>query len=229
MPLPEALQGDSWTKVTARHALPLLVWCAKNGKTITYGQLDQEIVKWGLGHHVMVVQYGHPAGAIGDALIETEEDWGEPIPPLNAILVNARDRLPGKGVNYYLERYYEPDESVDDMTKDDKRAVVEEIQQDIFSYEYWDDVLKEYGLQPIRIPITDDNEEADEIERPGRGGWSSEGESEQHKALKNYVARNPNRSVFHQKQSMVLLNTCSHPVTVRMSYSRPRADIWASR
>ena len=81
MPLPESLQGDIWTKITARVALPLLIWCAKNGKTITYGKLDQEIVDRGLGHHVMAVQYGYPAGAIGSALIETEEEWGEAIPP----------------------------------------------------------------------------------------------------------------------------------------------------
>lgn len=45
MALPQALQGDSWTKETARAALPILIWCAKNGRTITYGRLDKEIVK----------------------------------------------------------------------------------------------------------------------------------------------------------------------------------------
>lgn len=191
MALPEALQGDSWTKKTARAALPILIWCAKNGRTITYGRLDQEIVNRGLGHHVMAVQYGYPAGAIGSALIETEEKWGEPIPPLNAIVVNASNGLPGKGVNYYLERYYEPDESVDDMSEDEKRAVVEEIHEDIFAYQHWDDVLKEYGLRPIRDGIAEEAGDADEIETPGRGGWSSEGESKQHKKVKEFVAANP--------------------------------------
>jgi len=35
MPLPKALQGEKWTRETARIILPLLVWCAKNGRTIT--------------------------------------------------------------------------------------------------------------------------------------------------------------------------------------------------
>lgn len=191
MPLPEALQGDSWTKETARAALPILIWCAKNGRTITYGQLDQEIVNRGLGHHVMAVQYGYPLGSIGNALIETEEEWGEPIPPLNAIVVNARNGLPGEGVNYYLERYYDPDRSVDDMTEDEKRAVVEEIHEDIFAYERWDDVLSEYELRPILDGIAEEAVDADEIERPGRSGWSSEGESEQHRRVKEFVAANP--------------------------------------
>jgi len=191
MPLPVSLQGDSWTKVTARSALPLLIWCAKNGQTITYGRLDQEIVDRGLGHHVMAVQYGYPAGAIGSALIETEEEWGDAIPPLNAIVVNARDGLPGKGVNYYLERYYEPDKPVDKMSLDEKRAIIEEIHEDIFAYEYWDDILNEYEIQPIREGIADDDLQADEIAPPGRGGWSPEGESNNHRKLKEFVARNP--------------------------------------
>lgn len=191
MALPQALQGYRWTKETARAALPILIWCAKNGRTITYGRLDKEIVKRGLGHHVMEVQYRYPLGAVGSALIETEEEWGEPIPPLNAIVVNARSGLPGTGVNYYLQRYYEPDKSVDDMSEDEKRAVVEEIHEDIFAYEHWDDVLKEYELPPILDGIAEDAIDADEIEIPGRGGWSSEGESKEHKKLKEFVAANP--------------------------------------
>lgn len=121
MPRPEFLNRDRWTERTALAALPLLVWCDKNGKTITYGQLDQEIVNRGLGHHVMAVQYGYPAGAVGSALIETEEEWGSVITPLNVIVVNAKDRLPGKGVNYYLERYYEPDQTIQEMSPKEKK------------------------------------------------------------------------------------------------------------
>ena len=191
MPLPVALQGESWTKVTARGALPLLIWCAQNGRKITYGRLDEEIVNRGLGHHVMPIQYKGPAGAIGSALIETEEEWGDPIPPLNALVVNAKKGLPGKGVNCYLERYYNPDQSVDEMSEDQKRAVVEEIHEDIFAYEHWDEILREYNLEPIRDGIIDEDHEPDEIEQPGRGGWSLEGESEEHRELKEFIANNP--------------------------------------
>lgn len=217
MALPEALKGDGWTKKTARAALPILVWCAKNGKTITYGQLDQEIVNRGHGHHVMAVQYGYPAGSIGSALIETEEEWGESIPPLNAIVVNASSGLPGRGVNYYLERYYEPDESVDDMSEDEKRAVVEDIHEDIFAYEHWDDVLNEYGLRPIRDGIVEEAVDADEIDTPSRGGWSSEAESKQHNNLKAFVAVNP--------QVVGLLENNSQGQTEYLFASGDRADV----
>ena len=194
MPRPEFLNRDRWTERTALAALPLLVWCAKNGRTITYGQLDQEIVNRGLGHHVMAVQYGYPAGAVGSALIETEEEWGSVIPPLNVIVVNAKDRLPGKGVNYYLERYYEPDQTIQEMSPKEKKAIMEEIQADVFAYEYWDDILKEYYLEPIDqdIEFTDTDEE-DVIDSPKRGGWSSEPESQEHKSLKEYIAKHPEK------------------------------------
>jgi len=50
--------------------MPLLVWCAKRELLIEYGQMDAELVRRG-GHHVFLPQYGQPAGAIGNALIET--------------------------------------------------------------------------------------------------------------------------------------------------------------
>ncbi len=191
MSLPESLQANTWTSATALAALPLLIWCAKNGKTITYGKLDQEIVSRGIGHHVMAPKYGGVAGAIGRALIDTEIEWGETIPPLNALVVNARNGLPGDGVNYFLQQYYDSDKKIDNMPEDEKRAVIEEIHQDIFAYQRWDDVLKKFGLHPIHTGITDEDDAPDEIKQPGRGGWSSEGESKEHQALKKFVAENP--------------------------------------
>ena len=190
MPLPEALLGDKWTKYTARTVLPLIVWCAKNGRTITYGQIDREIVNRGWGHHVIAVQYGHPAGTIGDALIETEEDWEDSIPPLNALIVNQTTQLPGDGVNWYLERYAETEKHIDNMSLDEKRAIVEEIHADIFSYEKWDDLLEEYEMEPLYHGFDEDGHD-DEISKPSRGGWSDEEESEEHNNLKKFIANNP--------------------------------------
>jgi hypothetical protein len=62
MALPEALQGERWTEMTARRIFPILVWCAERGTKITYGQLDAELQRRAWGHHVTAVMYGHPAG-----------------------------------------------------------------------------------------------------------------------------------------------------------------------
>lgn len=219
MALPDSLLGDKWARYTARTVLPLIIWCAKNGQTITYGRLDKEIVNRGWGHHVMAVQYGYPAGAIGSALIETEEEWGESIPPLNALIVNQSTKLPGDGVNWYLERYYEPDQGVDDMSIDEKRAIVEEIHADIFSYEYWDELLEKYELTPITDGLEEDdnNEEENEISKPSKGGWSGEAESEEHKNLKCFIAKNP-KVVGLKKKS-------NNGVTEYLFSSADKADV----
>lgn len=189
MPLPKALQGQRWTDVTARTILPLVIWFAKKGRTVTYQQLDEEIVNRGWGHHVMFPKYGYPAGAIGHALIETEEEWGDSIPPLNAIIVNKKNKMPGKGVDWFLSRYCMPEKYIEEMSLDERRAVVEEVQADVFAYEYWDDLLSEYGLEPFDGTL--DLDEDDEVSAPARGGWSGEDESKEHRELKQYILNNP--------------------------------------
>ncbi len=206
MSLPETLQGDSWTKYTARTVLPLIIWCAKNGRTITYGKLNREVINRGWGHHVFVTNYGKPAGTIGDALIETEEEWGDSIPPLNALIVNQSTRLPGDGVNYYLERYAEPENHVNNMSPDEKRAIVEEIHADIFAYEYWDDLLEEYGLTPINDGLEEEiNIDENEISKPSQGGWSTESESEEHLNLKQFISNNPKVVGLNKESSIGII------------------------
>jgi hypothetical protein len=189
MAIPEALDGVTWTRKTARNSLPILVACARSGTPITYGQLDAEIVGRKLGHHVMEVQYGYPAGAIGDALIEIGERWNTTIPPLNALVVNAKTKLPGKGVNYYLKHYFKAKTGTS-LGLNQRRAVVEEIQADIYSYRRWDKILKECGLEELTSNVDLEVEEKD-VAAPGKGGWSSEPESEEHQNLKKHIAANP--------------------------------------
>lgn len=190
MPIPEALQGDTWTKITARNSFPLLVWCAQHGRTIAYGHLDRELVRRGIGHHVHAAAYGYPAGAIGNALIETEQELGITIPPLNALVVEKTTRLPGDGCDYYLNRYVRGGNRRK-LTDEDHKALAEQSQDDIFNYRDWDKILQLYDMAPIvdEIPI----EPHEELEgfSPPVGGWGSGGESEAHKLLKKYVRDNP--------------------------------------
>ncbi len=82
MPLPESLQGDPWTPTIARKLMPLLVSYAEACRPVTYGELSQEVIRRGWSHYVMPIAYRYPAGAIGNAIEVTEEEWNEPIPPL---------------------------------------------------------------------------------------------------------------------------------------------------
>ena len=189
MALPEPLIGDSWTERMARRMVPLLVWCAQHGKKITYGQLDEEIQRRGWGHHVNVVVFGHPAGAVGDALVETEGEIGEKIPPLNALVVNSKTGIPGSGCDYYLATYLEARHRKK-LTDDQRRSMAEETMEEVWRFQKWDEILELYGLRPIKGDIPNLRTET-EVNKPKRGGWSNEPESREHKALKDWVSRNP--------------------------------------
>jgi hypothetical protein len=190
MSLPEALIGSTWTRETARNMLPLLVWCAKNGVAITYGQLDTELQRRKLGHHVNVVVYGHPAGTIGDALLATEEEIGERIPPLNALVVNAKSGIPGSGCDYYLKHYL-AEMSVAALTVEQRRSMALDTMEEVWRYQGWDDLLERYDMRPIRSSIPALKRVVQKSVAPRKGGWSNEPESEQHKLLKEWVAKNP--------------------------------------
>src|SRR4051812_23107914 len=99
------LEGTSWTKQTARNGFPILVETARRCRPITYGEWDGEIVKRRLGQHVYALQYGHPAGVIGDACIEYAERTNSKVPPINLLVINAGKKLPGKGADRYIKWY----------------------------------------------------------------------------------------------------------------------------
>lgn len=187
MPLPEALRGDKWTQVVARKVLPLLVWYAQCGQTITYGQLDQEIVRRGWWSSVALQAYGHPAGAIGNALLETGHKWGERIPLLNALIINKEGQLPSDGVDSFLKRYYHFEHEI---TPEEKLAVVEDIHGEIFLYNKWDRLLKEYGMDPIDDCLSSETDNF-ALTDTTHGGWSTEHESKEHRLLKEHIAKNP--------------------------------------
>ena len=190
MPMPECLKGDRWTEKTARLSLPILVWCAKNGQTITYGQLNREIVRRGWGHSVFAAQYGYPAGAIGSALLETADEWDEPIPPLNALIVNQTTGIPGKGVDYYLSKFVAPDKRRRKLTFPDRVALSEEVANAVFNYRKWGKLLKQYGLSELSDGVPELMSGA-EIELPPKTEPRGSGESEEHRRLKEHVAANP--------------------------------------
>lgn len=188
MALPEALQGEEWSKATARKVLPLLVAYAHAVKPVTYGGLSEEATRRKWSHYVMPLAYRYVAGAIGLGLEETEKEWGEPIPPINALVVNEATGLPGKGVDLFLRAYLRQTGSKKRITQAQRGSIVEEIHKDIFNYPYWGRLLKHYGLPNPPKLRTKPNPK----KRKPSYGWSNEGESQEHKELKQYVLKNPN-------------------------------------
>lgn len=191
MPLPSSLIGDTWTIQTARIIVPILVWCAQHRRTITYGHLDQEIVRRGLCHSVHAALYGRAAGTLGDALEETESELDLELPPLNILVVNKGTRRPGDGCNDYFHRYTKG-KPFHSLSWEKQGAVVAYATEDIFNCRNWDLLMLHYGMSPLSDPVLPETSGLDDkaIDPPVHG-FSNEGESEDHKALKEYVLSNP--------------------------------------
>ena len=184
------LEGDSWTKRTARSGFPILVEYTRNRREITYGEWDDEIVSRRLGSHVMAVQYGYPAGTIGDTCEAYSERTGVPVPPINLMVVNASTRVPGSGANSYCRRFCATflNQTVNpkELSLREQRALIERAQEEIFDFPSWNDVLEACGLAETKT-----ERPKPKRRRPRRSGWSTGPESEAHKSLKRKVAENP--------------------------------------
>jgi hypothetical protein len=186
-----ALEGESWTKQAARNGFPILVEAARRCSPITYGEWDKEIVRRRLGHHVYALQYGHPAGVIGDACIEYAERTNSKVPPINLLVINGGKKLPGKGANRYINWYCREilgrRVNPQTMSRRDKLAIIDEAHRAIYSYAGWDRVLTAYELAQAR-PI---ERRALPRRKPNPRRWAHGPESADHKALKELVAENP--------------------------------------
>lgn len=187
--------GSEWTSHIARLALPILLWAAKKGLTITYKQLAEELhVRHGEVIKRRMTLYGKPAGKIGDLLIELSAEWDEEIPPVNAIIINAQTRLPGRGATYYMKRYLNR-YAKKRMTDANWDSLAEEVLESVRDYPDWDKIARHFGIKylpPVSVLIENklDEEPIDLPPMPKQtGGYP---ESDQHKNLKLWAANNPN-------------------------------------
>lgn len=185
------LDGDSWTKRTARAGFPILVEYAQKHQEITYGEWDHEIVERELGSHVMAVQYGKPAGTIGNACEEYAANTGVPVPPINLLVVNKKKpRLPGTGADDYIQRFCSQflDSDVDPkhLNSREKRALIDRAHEEIFAFPSWGDVLAACGLVE-----TGPRRPKRKRRRPRPSRWNTGPESDEHKRLKQMIADDP--------------------------------------
>lgn len=190
MPLPPSLQGSTWTIETARRLVPILVWCAQNHRTITYKELDQEIVRRGwMGYNVHAAAYGNAAGTLGNALAETEAELNLDFPPLNILVVNKANRRPGSGCDPYFRRYTKG-RRFENLSWTKQGNVIQEATQDIFKCRNWTRLLQHYELEDLLRPVLT-LEVDNEVIPPPTSGFSGESESEDHRLLKDYVLSHP--------------------------------------
>lgn len=188
--------GDDWTSRITRLTLPILIWVAKQGKTITYKQLATELEsRHGEEIKRRMTLYGRPAGKIGYALIQLSDEWEEGVPPINALVVNAQSGLPGNGANDFIVKFLNR-KARRRLTDANRNALAEEAIQSVWDYPDWDQVAKEFGItkkqlapvQELLLAKQDDDPIVMPPVKPVRGG---QGESDQHINLKRWAAQNP--------------------------------------
>lgn len=115
-------------------ALPHLVHCARQRRTLTYGELGSKIGQF------------HRNVPLFLSYIRDEICTPRGVPPINAIVVSKTTGLPGvsflRGVTA-------------DLGSDEYHSAFQELRDEVFAYEAWYALLHELGLTPI---LGDDDE-----------------------------------------------------------------------
>lgn len=164
------ISGDKLYQVRARDALPILVRQAEAGTTITYSDLAAEL---GMPNPRNL---NYVLGSIGQTLQRLSRYWKEQVPPIQCLVVNGTTGLPGEGIGWFLVKK----DNYASLPPDRRRAVVQAHLAGVFGYPYWREVLEQLALKPKSGMARE------ALPRLGRGG-----EGEDHRKLKEYVARHP--------------------------------------
>jgi len=193
--------GKLWTDDIARYAFPIVLWCAKNGKKITYGDLEQEMMtRHGIEEQAYKTNYGRPAGKIGHIIEQLSEEWDEDVPPINAIIVNKAKGLPSKGVDCFLKKFLKKTEKKR-VTKTNRDDCAAEVMQAVLNYPNWHTVAKHFGYKQLKdvgvVQLTKDSEKIDVPEPPTIKGGG--GESKAHRELKEKIANSPGLFIEYGK------------------------------
>lgn len=168
----DLLKSGKLYQERARLTLPYLVRQAKAGQTIYYSDLAEQI---GVSRPINL---NYILGYIGKALIGLEERTKIQIPPIQCVVINKQQKLPGEGISWFISAT-----EFSKLNKTQKQKILSVELAKIYTFQGWDWVLQQFGLNSITTNLEDKLEEA----KIGR----SNGESEQHKKFKEFISKNP--------------------------------------
>lgn len=182
--------GDRQYQERARRALPVLVRQALSGAPLFYRQLADEL---GMPNPRNL---NYVLGSVGQSLLELGQKWQQPIPPIQCLVVNQAQELPGQGFGWFM-----PDaEAWKTLTKREKAVLVSAVMQQIYAYPRWSEVLQALNLEPVRTDY------ADVLDRAG--AFTGGGESEDHKRLKEFVRLRPELVSVGKRAGPGLVEKC---------------------
>lgn len=181
------LANTPWRRDFVPHIVPILVRRAKEGRSITYSELADELHRE-FGHvpKARKTLYGPPVGAVGLAIQELSMKWGDRIPPINTIVVRASTGRPGTGADEIAHYFFK--DNGKGMAKD--REALEEAMQAVFHYgSRWDRVAEALGA-PTLEPASGVIDQGETIDLP-KLPRAYATESEEHQAIKKWICSHP--------------------------------------
>ena len=149
----------------AQVVLPILIQYAGHKKTLTYGELAGKVE----GAHPYALQWA--LGCIGTSLLAVGREWGESIPPLQALVVNQDMGVPGGGFAEFLG--IRPDD-YRNMDKGKRSALIAETHNAIYKYRKWrrvEKTIRQRIPHPSEIPV---GRYADPVGESRGTGWDGE-------------------------------------------------------
>ena len=182
------MANKPWRITIVPDVLPILIRRAKEGRRITYGELADALHdEYRHEPKARKTLYGPPVGAVGQVIRELGEKWGELIPPINTIVVDARTQMPSTGADEIAHYFFEGSGTDMEQHRD---AYMRQAMQAVFDYgDRWDRVAEALGAPTLELAsgVIDQGEQ---IELPKIPPVHAP-ESKEHKALKAWVIANP--------------------------------------
>ncbi|WP_419271671.1 hypothetical protein [Paracoccus sp. T5] len=145
------IQGTSWSEVTARQAVPIIIEYARRGETLTYQDLDRELRERDPSRKNAgtLPKYAKPLGLVGNVIDQIRKeatlkdgavssDYAR-IPPLEVIVTRGRTGMPGTGADGFLISYLEDigQKNVEDRLHFERKALYLQAQKDVMDYDKW--------------------------------------------------------------------------------------------
>src|SRR5258708_37348676 len=84
-------------------------------------------------------------GAIGKAIQQLATNWKQAIPPLQCLVVNKGDGMPGEDVGWFTTGL----KDFGKRTAEEKRQILGIELVKVFNYAKWEAVLCAFGLSPL--------------------------------------------------------------------------------
>ena len=164
-----------------QYAMALLLEALENGEPfVTYSAIKRELeYQWDVDT-IFPTQIGHVAGSLMDQILLIDES----APLINALITRGNG-IPGKGISGYLYKRYGKKKYKDwnSLPKDKKVEVIEHERELVFNYSHWHELSESLFGKDVHL--------SDETSKFNDYNYGSGGESDEHKSLKQYIAKNP--------------------------------------